>query len=107
MHNTVPLALVIVLAFAVLGIHMSIISINGIRLSIKNHEDWRTTSILMLVMLVSIALSIIGMHDLLFAYGTGGCIMGIITAIISAASSIPTIKSVNKYYASNASTVNA
>lgn len=100
MHNTIPLALAIVLAFAVFGIHMSIISINGIRLSIKNHEDWRTIGIIMLVMLVSIALSIIGMHDLLLAYGTGVCIMGIITAIISAASSIPTIKSVNKYYAS-------
>lgn len=91
-----PFGFVLALAFDLLGVQLACIAANGVVLSIRNHEDWRTVTVLACVLLASAFVAFVGLHDMLLTYNARITVLGIIIAAIGVAMAQPVIQDVNE-----------
>lgn len=91
----VSVNLAVALVFEMVGVHFACVAANGVILGVRRHDDWRTVMLLAGVLIASIAFAVIGLHDMLFAYGAYITAVGVVAAVIAVLLAVSTIRRVN------------
>lgn len=91
----VSVNLAVALVFDMVGVHFACVAANGVILGVRRHDDWRTVILLAGVLIGSITFAIIGLHDMLFAYGAYAAGLGVVAAMSAVLLAVPTIRRVN------------
>lgn len=86
----VSVNLAVALVFDMVGVHFACVAANGVILGVRRHDDWRTVILLAGVLIGSITFAIIGLHDMLFAYGAYAAGLGVVAAMSAVLLAVPT-----------------